>query len=403
MPLGASLTVAQQASILAKYTGGKVGTASETPIQIGWVNTDTGLSAFPVMTQGVKAAVAFANAHLDGIDGHPIDLVTCSIATEEDGQSCGATYLNNPNINLILEGVLIQGSDTFYKAINNTKTIIQLSANSPSDLNPYPGNTHPNVFTLSAGAVGTYFAMINYAVKYGHVKKMLLLSLNDPNARAGVAEFAGALKSDGVATKSVFITPGAGASQVAADIQGAGGSGYDGWYISSDEQTCVNIVQYATQSGLKPLIVGEQCNGPIFKSTTGNYAPKDVVFPDLDWSVWLPQESQLQDAINYAASEEIPNGTDPESEAIGFYNVLDAVRAMNTTPTSLTTDSIASAIRGLKAPILGNGGGFDCGGMSALPTICGDSVGMVEFNGTKYVRLAPTSSVPLFKIWTFQS
>jgi branched-chain amino acid transport system substrate-binding protein len=403
IPLGAPLSVAQQADILAKYTGGTVGKATGSPVEVGWVNTDTGLSAFPLQTAAAKAAVQFANDHLGGINGHAIKLVTCSIASEEDGQSCGSQFLNDPNVHVVLEGVLIAGSDTFFKTINNTKAVVQLSANSPADLNPYPGNTHPNVFTLSAGAVGGYSAEITYAAKYAHVKKMLLIGENDPAVRIGFTSFAKLLTADGVQSKSVFITPGAGASQVAADIQGASGNSYDGWFISSDEQVCANVFQYAQQAGATPLIIGQECNGALFKAQDGSYAPKGLIFSDLGWNIFLPQETSLQNAINYAIVAGLPTGNDPYSENIVYDMVLNTVRAMTVASGDLSTQGIATAIRGLKTPVVGNLGDYNCGAVAGYPTICGDGIGLVKSTGTGYERVSPTSAVPLLKVWQFQS
>jgi len=331
-----------------------------------------------------------------------IKLVTCSIASEEDGQSCGSQFLNDPNMHAVIEGVLIAGSDTFFKTINNTKAVVQLSANSPADLNPYPGGK-PNVFTLSAGAVGTYSAEITYAAKYAHVKKMLLIGEDDPAVRIGFTSFAKLLTADGVQSKSVFIKPGAGASQVAADIQGASGNSYGGWFVSSDESVCANVFQYAQQAGITPLITGQECNGALFKAQDGSYAPKGLVFPDLGWNVFLPQETPQQNAINYAMAAGVPAGNDPYSEAIAYYNVLNMVRAMNAAGTNLTTQGVATAIRGLKTPILGNLGNFDCGAVAGFPTICGDAVGLVKSTGTGYVRVSPTASVPQLQVWRFKS
>ena len=403
LPLGAPLTVAQQAAILAKYTGGKVGKATGAPIELGWVNTDTGLSAFPVFTEAAKAAVAFVNNNLDGVNGHPIKFVTCSIASEEDGTSCGSTFVNDPNLHAVIESVLIAGSDTFFKTINNTKAVVQVSANSPADLDPYPGQT-PNVFTLNAGSVGGYAAQVTYAVKYEHIKKMLLIGEDDPAVREGYASLAKELAGFGIQTKSVFTTPGAGASQIAADLQGVQATSYDGWFNSSDQQTCANVYAYAQQAGMPKLLIGSECNGSLFKSQYGSWSPKGLVFPDLGWNVFLPNETPQQDAINYAISEGVPTGNDPYSEGDSFYSVLNTVRAMNAAGTKQTTAGIATAIRGLKAPILGNAGsGFDCGAVANYPTICGDVSGLVEYNGTSYVRISPSKTVPDLQVWQFKS
>lgn len=401
LPLGSPLTVAQQSAILAKYTAGKVGKATGSPIELGWVNTDTGLSADPLMTTTAKAAVAFVNNNLDGINGHPVKFVTCSVASEEDGTSCGSTFLNDPNLHAVIEGILIAGSDTFFKTLNNTKAVVQVSANTATDLDPYPGQK-PNVFTLSAGSVGGYAAQVTYAVKYEHIKKMLLIGEDDPAVRQGYAGLAKELQGYGVQTKAVYTEPGAGASQIAADLQAVDATSYDGWFNSSDEQTCANVYAYAQQAGMPKLLTGSECNGSLFKAQYGSWSPKDLVFPDLGWNVFLPNETPQQDAINYAISEGVPTGNDPYSEGIAFYTVLDTVRAMNAAGSNQTTAGIAAAIRGLKAPILGNvGSGFDCGAVANYPTICGDAIGLIEYTGTSYARISPTKAVPQLQVWQF--
>ena len=55
------------------YTGGKPQKPSGTPIKIGYVNQE---SFFPEATIGVDAAVAYANAELNGADGRPIQVVS---------------------------------------------------------------------------------------------------------------------------------------------------------------------------------------------------------------------------------------------------------------------------------------------------------------------------------------
>ena len=60
------------------YTGGKAQKATGTPFKIGYVNQEP---FFPEATIGVDAAVAYANAELNGADGHPIQIVTCQVRT----------------------------------------------------------------------------------------------------------------------------------------------------------------------------------------------------------------------------------------------------------------------------------------------------------------------------------
>ena len=403
VPVNFTMSDAQQAATAAAYVGGKLGKATGSPIEIGWVNGDTGLAAFPLQTEAAKAAVAYANANLDGINGHVIKLVTCDVSSEETGQSCGSTFVNDPNMHAVIEGVLVFGSDTFFKVLNDTKAVIQISANSPTDLDPYPGTKSPNVFTLSAGAPGTYTAELEYAGQYAHVKNMLLIGEDDPAVRNSFTTFAKILSAYHVTTKSVFIAPGSGNSTIAADIQAAGGANYASWFISSDEPTCAGVFAYQSQAGLHPVTLGEECTGAVFQSISGRDTPDNLIFPDLGWNVFLPTEHPVQEFINKQIVAAIPNDTDPYSSAIGYTNVLNMVRAMNAAGGNLSTAGIAGAIRNLKTPIAGNLGGYDCGAVAGFPTICGNEVGLIKSSSTGYTRLSPSSSVPALQVWQFKA
>ena len=59
-----------------EYTGGKAAKATGTPFKIGYVNQD---AFFPEATIGVNAAVAYANAELNGAGGRPIEIVKCQV------------------------------------------------------------------------------------------------------------------------------------------------------------------------------------------------------------------------------------------------------------------------------------------------------------------------------------
>jgi branched-chain amino acid transport system substrate-binding protein len=388
-------------NVAATYVGGKVQQATGSPVEIGWANTDTGPAGFPATTAVGKAAVAYANAHLDGVNGHVIKLVTCSVATEEDGTACGTQFRNDPNMHAVIEGVLVQGSDTFFKVLNNTKAVIQLAANSPADINPYPSVKHPNVFTLNAGAFGGYNAIIQYAAKYARppVKSLLMIGDDNPAVHLAVQAFAGTLAQDHIATKSAFIKAGSGASTVAADIQGAGGNSISTWFIFADQVTCASIFAYQQTAGIHPLTMGQDCIGAAFKPLTGgSYAPSGLIFNDFGWNVFLPQEHQLQQVMNAEVAKALPNNPSPDAAATAFTDVLNMIRAMNAAGGNLTTQGIANAIRTMQAPIAGTLGSLDCGGNPFFPTICGNQVGLVQARGKSFVRLAPSAQMPAFTV-----
>ena len=105
-----------------EYTGGTEGEADDSlePIVIGYVNQEGGVPAFPEATVGTEAAVEYINGELGGIGGHPLELKTCLVQAEEDGQKCGTEMVNDPSVQAVLTGVLVTGSDSLYKVIGES-------------------------------------------------------------------------------------------------------------------------------------------------------------------------------------------------------------------------------------------------------------------------------------------
>src|SRR5262249_27889650 len=97
------------------YTKGKQQKATGAPYRIGYINDD---SFFPEATIGVNAAVAYANAELNGADGSPIQVVECKVVNAADGTKCGAQMANDPSIRLVLTGTLLNGNQEMYNALN---------------------------------------------------------------------------------------------------------------------------------------------------------------------------------------------------------------------------------------------------------------------------------------------
>ena len=101
------------------YTGGRAGPADDTlePIVIGYVNQEGSVPAFPEATAGTEAAVEYVNRELGGIGGHPLQLKTCAVQAEEDGQKCGTEMVNDAKVQVVLTGVLTAGNDSLYKVV----------------------------------------------------------------------------------------------------------------------------------------------------------------------------------------------------------------------------------------------------------------------------------------------
>ena len=76
-------------------------------------------------TDGAEMAVKYINAELGGVDGHPIQLDTCFIASaEEEGTGCAQKFLANKNVHVIAMGAAVIGAQSFYSTLGGTLPVV---------------------------------------------------------------------------------------------------------------------------------------------------------------------------------------------------------------------------------------------------------------------------------------
>ena len=197
-----------------QYTGGKAQKATGTPLKIGYVNQD---AFFPEATIGVDAAVAYANAELNGADGHEIQIVNCEVSTAEDGAKCGAQMANDNSIALVLTGTLLNGNTELYDALNLKKAVIVGNGVTPADFVTTAGEA------FVAGAPGVLAGMAKFTIEQFHPKTVALLANDNAAGQAGASLIMKPLfDKDGITVKTVFVPDQASAPQVASAMQAAG-------------------------------------------------------------------------------------------------------------------------------------------------------------------------------------
>src|SRR6185437_9508555 len=184
------------------YTGGKAGPANKSlpPVYIGFVNQQGGPTAVgPLATAGAQMAVNYANAELGGVDGHPIQLVTCFIASsEEEGTTCAQKFLANNKVDVIDMGGVAIGVQSFFSTLNGAKPVIDGVAATPID------SVQKNAVILFGDATHILPPFGTYARDVLHAKTAALVY---PSDNAGIAVGAAAVKQGlqaaGITVKSV--------------------------------------------------------------------------------------------------------------------------------------------------------------------------------------------------------
>ncbi len=388
-------TANSYASSMATYVGGKVGKATGSPIDIGWVNSDTGVAPFADTTAAAEAAVSYINDNLDGINGHVVKLVTCDLSSEEAGQACGTEMLNNSNIKTIGMGVDIVGGDAFFKVINNQKIVTMVTQVSPSDFAPYPGIAHPNAYILNAGPLGALTGEMKYVGQYmsPKPKNVLVIDIDIPASAQSVALLTGILKPYGITPKVVSVPPTATGPQVVSAIQAGGGSSADLFIVNAEPNICAGVYNYEQQNGLHtPTVDTGGCIGSAMKSLTGKYEPDNWLIADTGANIVAPQDNQFY-ALEYQQYGHL-NPPQPFPDAHAFIMMLNLTRAMNAAGDNASVQQISSAITGMKTPVADNTGPLVCGSVTTIPPVCGTQIGVVESVSSGYTRLVPSSQIP---------
>ncbi len=158
--------------------------ATGSPIRIGLINPEGGPAVSqPSNREAAEAVVAYANANLGGIAGHPVELVAC--ASKEDPASnrdCA-----NKMVEAKVSAVVVTAT-----AYGDTMVPIIAGAGIPY-LTPAGVSgaemTTPNAFTLTGGFAGTLKSMASYAGSKGY--KKVTAFVTDSGAAAPTAKAMG--------------------------------------------------------------------------------------------------------------------------------------------------------------------------------------------------------------------
>jgi len=156
-------------SMLASVMPDTATAASGSPIVIGTINQDTGATgAFPELTAADKVAIDFINTELGGVDGHPIELVTCNTDFNPDlSQSC-AQEMVTKRVAAVVGGIDIWGTGIQTLENNGIPYVGGIPVSQES--------AHSDVsFQFSGGTWGAALGMGQYAIESLGAKKIAII------------------------------------------------------------------------------------------------------------------------------------------------------------------------------------------------------------------------------------
>jgi branched-chain amino acid transport system substrate-binding protein len=379
------------------YTGGKLQKATGTPINIGYVNEE---SFFPEATIGVNAAVMYANAELNGADGHPINVISCEVVSASDGAKCGAQMANDSSIQLVLTGTLLDGNTELYNALYGKKAVIVGNGVTPADF------TTPAGEAFVVGAPGVLAGMAKFAVRQFRPKTVALLANDNAAGHAGAAVIMQPIfAAANVQVKTVFVPDQANGAQVQSAMQAAGAGKADAFVSILTLQTCISMYDAIKTLGITPTVITTGlCFGtPMTEhlkqaGDSGDY-PNGWYFGDYGYSYFLPSTTpamQTSGMNTYLAKVHQYGKPAPGAKTLEysgfagpmFANVLTAVKFINEIGAGkLTVPALDARIRGFKGPMMLQVGPLKCG-VEPYVSVCGTQIGIQQYKDGKWISIA---------------
>ncbi len=381
-------------SLALSYTGGTAGKATQsTPVRIGYVNQQYGSPSYPENTAGAKVAVQYINQQLGGLQGHPIEIVPCFVATEEDGQKCGTQFLNDATIKVVLTGTLVIGNDSLYKVLGGQKPIIIGNGLAASDF------IQAGAVTYMPGAPGVISGLAKWIIDggVGTVKTVAVVASNDAGATAAAKLiFAPALEKAGIKVTQVFISPTAQGADVASAVKAAGGGTADVFVPIVPVQGCIAVYDALKSLGIKPTVVTSGlCFGTPLIQHLGGTFPEGWYFGAYGVNYFIPPQKSIPASEQLALYQDIVKQYNPNMEYTGFAgptfgNMLTIAQIYNKLGIDATGTQLTDAIKNFSGPQWGiPGTPVACGKISPVfPTLCVGQMGIEQFKGGKWIPIA---------------
>jgi branched-chain amino acid transport system substrate-binding protein len=383
------------------YTGGTAAAASGDPIKIGYVNQE---SFFPEATVGIDAAVEFANKELGGIGGRPIQIERCEIAAPEDGTKCGNQFANDPSINLVMTGTILNGNKELYEALDGKKVVLIGNGVNSDDF------TTPAGVGFQTGAPGVIPGLAKFSLQYLDPKptSVAVVFADNPAGHAGAEVLLKpTFEANGVTDiKLVPVADTATAADVQSAMTVAGAETADVFIPLVTVQNCINVYDAIQALGINPRVVttglcfGTPMTDHLKQAGSTDTVPDGWYFGGYGYSYFLPDyDSGMKTYVDkvHEYGKKTPGASTLEYTGFGgpmFANLLTAVKLSNQIGVdTLSYDTLNTATRGFTGPTMMQAGPLACGktviiGLPLFVSVCANQMGVQQYKDGKWVSVA---------------
>ena len=385
---GGTTTTAVTNDWALRYTLGTAGKAdtTKTPIVIGYVNQQGSVPDYSEATNGINAAVQYVNNELGGIGGHPVQLSSCFVQVESDGQKCGTQFANDPKITLVITGAMSVGSQSLYNVIVGKKAVL---VGNPLTT---PDYVTKGITAYTPGAPGVVDGLAIFVAKdLPNVKSVAVIHGDSPSeafAATGLFKpLAAKLGLNNVTLVSVSDT--AQATDIQQAVQSAGADKADVLVTVVIQNLCAPIYDALQSLGVNPTVVstGLCYLGSMTKHMqdigSKDQVPNNWYFGGYGYSYFLPDQPSGMTTYLAKVKQYAPAG----SELYGFAgpvfaDLLTAVQFYNKIgPDQVTVANLSLFMKNWHGPMMIVAGAMNCGGFPnpLFVPLCGTQMGIQQY------------------------
>jgi branched-chain amino acid transport system substrate-binding protein len=381
LPSASAVGIDDAQSALSAYVGGTSGKAdtSKSPVSVGFITQAGGIPSFPEALVAAQTAVKFVNERLGGVQGHPLQLVACTVvSTQEQAQNCAQQMAHDDQVQLVQMSLMTVGTQSIYSTLSGKKAVIGQAPTSPADV------TTPDVYQPWPGTFGIQGGIVKYVNDNLHAKNVAVVyDSDDPGASFAAKTFATAFKSVGITFKEVATTTGS--ADVSSALVSAGALTADAVVRAGSGPDCVPTSKAAEQLGIKaPIISYDFCLDPSVKKANGGDYPKGT-FVGMTHNVLAPGLDKDAGIYRAAMAAYAPAGANISGLApYSFDSIILDVKILNQIGADkVSPDAVANWWKSFTGPLFLGPDKISCGFLAdkGLPGLCSTTVFMYTYHG----------------------
>jgi branched-chain amino acid transport system substrate-binding protein len=360
----------------AEYVGGS-GPADDTldPVRIGYVNQQGGeIEVTALNVEGVQIAAEYINTEAGGIDGRPVEIVTCFIAnSEEEGQQCGQQFANDDSIVAVVTGPTVVGTQSFYAAIAGEKPVVAGVSVNPIDI------VQENAAVLYGGAAYVLAPLATFAQEALGVASGALIYPEGSGQDDAAAGQSSAFEALGIPVEVVSYAPNE--PDLTVPLLAAGAVDADLVMPVIGQPDCVRFAEAQRQLGIpdEKVLASPVCLTPSVIEGLGD-------FPNWTYAVAssLGIDPNDPSVPPYTGILEAQGRADLISDPwvlVGFGQLMTLAKWLNAAGGDFLAEDVFAEMSAFAGPMILGSPVLDCGKYPEAPAVCNDHTQFYRYEG----------------------